>query len=205
MDLPLLRRLKPTTRAAVTNGLWLLSDQGLRMIVALVIGWWLARYLGPSQFGTLSYALAVVAMGMVAADAGLEAVVKRRLIAQPDRAGAIIADAIALRLGGAALGYGVLFCFPMPDRSLLWILGLMLLQPMIAVPELWLQARLAGRDTTLPRWTATLGAAIAKVGCIVFEAPLEAIAWVLVAESLGTAGLTAMRARGRGLVWLGVQ
>ena len=41
---------------------WLAVDRGIRMVFAVVVGLWVARYLGPEAFGRLNYALAVVAM-----------------------------------------------------------------------------------------------------------------------------------------------
>ena len=40
-----------------TNTVWLLAEKGLRIIDAFFIGIWLARYLGPDDFGVFSYCL----------------------------------------------------------------------------------------------------------------------------------------------------
>jgi O-antigen/teichoic acid export membrane protein len=48
---------------------WLFFDKILRMGVGLVVGVWIARYLGPKQFGLLSFATAFV--GLFGAIAGL--------------------------------------------------------------------------------------------------------------------------------------
>ena len=49
------------------NTSWLFVEKILRMIVALFIGVWVARYLGPEQFGLLSYAQSFVALFAVIA------------------------------------------------------------------------------------------------------------------------------------------
>jgi len=41
---------------------WLSLDKVLRMGVGLFVGVWIARYLGPEQFGQLSYAITFVAL-----------------------------------------------------------------------------------------------------------------------------------------------
>src|SRR5690606_19483708 len=47
-------------RNIVHNSGWLLIDRIVRLAVQFVLIAWLARYLGPHQFGLLSYALAFV-------------------------------------------------------------------------------------------------------------------------------------------------
>ncbi len=49
-----------TVRRALDNSAWLFFDQLLRMVGGLMVGVWLARYLGPAHFGLLSYARAAL-------------------------------------------------------------------------------------------------------------------------------------------------
>ena len=44
---------------------WLFGDKILRMGVGLLVGGWVARYLGPEQFGLMSYAMALSSPGSV--------------------------------------------------------------------------------------------------------------------------------------------
>ena len=44
---------------------WLLLEKALQIIVNLFIGIWIIRYLGPEQFGLVSYALSFVGLFMV--------------------------------------------------------------------------------------------------------------------------------------------
>ena len=54
------------------NTFWLLIEQVLRIISAIFIGIWVARFLGPEQFGLLSYVLAFTAIFRAVARLGLE-------------------------------------------------------------------------------------------------------------------------------------
>ena len=63
---------RPNLVMIVDNIGWLFIDRFLRMGVGLLVGVWVARYLGPAQFGMLNYALAFVALfGVVATRCGL--------------------------------------------------------------------------------------------------------------------------------------
>ncbi len=61
------------------NTLWMFSDQVFRLLAGVIVGIWVARYLGPDQFGVFNYAIAFVAIFGVIAKVGLDSlVVKKR-------------------------------------------------------------------------------------------------------------------------------
>ena len=62
------------------NTSWLFAEKILRMVVGLLVGVWVARYLGPEQFGLLSYALSFVGLFSIVATFGLDEIVVRELV-----------------------------------------------------------------------------------------------------------------------------
>lgn len=58
---------------------WIFFEQCLRIFVALFVGVWVARYLGPSHFGILSYVLALMALLTSIAKLGLDDLVLREI------------------------------------------------------------------------------------------------------------------------------
>ena len=46
-------------QAAVRNSGWLIADKILRMGMGLFVGLWVARYLGPADYGLMGYAFSV--------------------------------------------------------------------------------------------------------------------------------------------------
>ena len=57
-----------------------MGDQILRQIVGLLVGVWLARYLGPQLFGEFSYAFAVVMIVSPIAMLALDGIVIRSMV-----------------------------------------------------------------------------------------------------------------------------
>ena len=49
-------------QSIISNTAWLVADKVLRMGVGLVVGVWIARYLGPAQFGLWNFAIAFAAL-----------------------------------------------------------------------------------------------------------------------------------------------
>ena len=51
---------RATLQKILANTGWLFIDKIIRMGVGLLVGVWIARYLGPAQFGLYNYAVAFV-------------------------------------------------------------------------------------------------------------------------------------------------
>lgn len=83
------------------NTSWMFGEQILRMIAGLLVGIWVARYLGPGQFGVFSYALAFVAIFGGIAKLGLDGIIVRDLVQEPGKRDIYLGTAFWLKLVGA--------------------------------------------------------------------------------------------------------
>lgn len=181
----------PELQRVLPNTGWLAGDRVLRITLSVLVGAWTARYLGPSDYGTLSFAIAWVALFTPFAALAHERMVVRELVEHPERASEVLGTAAGLRLLGGVLGSaaaiaGVVWLRPGDGTGLTLVAILtltMIVQP-LGVIELWYQARVRSRDAVLALTTAALLTAALKVGLIVARAPLRAFAWAAVAEAL---------------------
>ncbi len=82
----------------IRNGGWLFADRIFRMGAGLLVGIWLVRYLGPTQLGLWSYAGSFAGFFGSIALLGLDNIVIRELIKQPERQGEILGSALGLKL-----------------------------------------------------------------------------------------------------------
>lgn len=78
------------------------------MLVGLLVGLWVARYLGPEQFGVFSYAVAFAALFSIITKFGLDTIVVRDLVRLPDQSDLYLGTAFWLKLGGAVVMLAVL-------------------------------------------------------------------------------------------------
>ena len=62
---------------------WMMGDQILRQLVGLLVGVWLARYLGPQLFGDYSYAIAMVMIVSPMATLALDGIAIRSMVQDP--------------------------------------------------------------------------------------------------------------------------
>jgi O-antigen/teichoic acid export membrane protein len=89
------------------NTSWMFTEQMLRMVAGVIVGIWVARYLGPEQFGIFSYALAFTAIFNCIAKLGLDSIVVRELINEPDKRDVYLGTAFWLKLIGAVITLGI--------------------------------------------------------------------------------------------------
>ena len=85
------------------NTSWLMGERILRMAVGLFVGIWVARYLGPEQFGLFSYAQSFVGLFTVIAGLGLDGIVVRELVRDPAKQAVLLGTAFRLKIIGALL------------------------------------------------------------------------------------------------------
>ena len=83
------------------NTSWLFAEKILRMVVGLFVGIWVARYLGPEQFGLFSYAQSFVGLFTAIATLGLDGIVVRELVKNESRRNELIGTAFWLKFFGA--------------------------------------------------------------------------------------------------------
>jgi len=118
------------TRAKITtNVLWQTGDRFLRLGVGLFIGVWVARYLGPAQFGIFSYAVAYVALFSAFATLGLDKIAAKDIVNDSACALEVLGSSFALRiLGGIFLCLlaSVSILFIRPSNQIVQVLVLLL-------------------------------------------------------------------------------
>lgn len=200
---------RPGARAAARNLGWLVAEKGARLVLNVGVGFWVARYLGPAQFGALNFSIAVVGIVALLAELGLEAVVRRELVRAPEDGGRVLATTAGLRLAGGAVAAGLLAAgvmasgAPVADRTLLLVTGLTLFQPALTVTDLWFQARLQAEFSVLAQLGALTAGAAVRVALIAAHGPLVGFAWALVVEMAVAGALFAVLARREGRAQLG--
>ncbi|MBE9224335.1 flippase [Phormidium sp. LEGE 05292] len=200
------QNISPELRKIIGNIGWLFGDRILRMGAGLIVGAWVARYLQPQQFGLFNYAGAYVALFTIISSLGLDQIVVRDIVRDPDCKDETMGTALALRIFGGiatvAITTVTVFAFNR-DSYLTTVLAAVMAVATIFnafnTIELWFQAQVKSKYTVIAKNTAFFLATLLRVVLIQIQAPLMAFAWAVVAESLlGAIGLTiAYKAKGQ--------
>jgi polysaccharide transporter, PST family len=174
---------RPILQKIVANTSWLLIDKIIRMSVSLVVGVWVARYLGPTLYGTLNYVQAIVALFVTFSMLGLDSLVVRELVNRADSANTVIGTAFVLKFSGSIVS---LFLSVMTvalmnhhDTSYL-ILSIVIASCTIFqsfdVIDFWFQSLVKSKYTVISKNSAFLISAMMKVYLIEVEANIIAFA-----------------------------
>lgn len=182
---------RPGFQKILANTSWLVGDRLLRMAGGLIVGIWLARYLGPEQFGLMNYAIAFVALFSSIATLGMNDVVIRDLVLKPQMANRTIGTAFLMQIFGAgvALLLSVLAIgFLRPDEPLLKLmivlLGSIMLFKASEVVKYWFESQVESKHVVLIEIAAFILISLVKVAMLLLEMPLIAFIWAMLAEAL---------------------
>ena len=90
------------------NTKWLFIAQFYRFIVGFLVGVWVARYFGPTKLGIFSYVLAFTSIFAGIAKLGLDGIVVRDLVNEPEKKDIYLGTAFRLKIIGALLVLGLI-------------------------------------------------------------------------------------------------
>jgi len=177
-------------RRYFANTSWLFGEKILRMGVGLFVGVWVARYLGPEQFGLFSYVQSFVGLFAFIATLGLDSIIVRELVQDESRRDVLIGTAFGLKLIG---GFGVLAAiiisvnFIPNDHAtnlLVYIVTLATIFQCFNVIDFYFQSKVLGKYIVLANVISFLLSTIVKIVLILTNAPLIYFAWSVVFDSV---------------------
>jgi O-antigen/teichoic acid export membrane protein len=191
------RRLhgRPILQTALGNMGWMLADRSMRLGVGLIVGVWIARYLGPQRFGLLSYAVAFSALFGAFATLGLDGIVIRELAKYPERKNVLLGSAFVLKLlgGSIALLLAVL-CISIIRRGeplTIWLVSIAaagyVFQSVNGI-DMFFQSKVQSRYSVFALNGAFICITVLKIVLLMRSAPLICFAWAALGEiALGMA------------------
>jgi O-antigen/teichoic acid export membrane protein len=197
-------------RQVAANTAWLTSERLLRALLGLLVGAWVARHLGPADYGTLAYTLSCVLLFIPIATLSADAIVVRSIAQHPAEASQTLGCALALRLAVGLTLWALsvaLAALLMGDRTLVVlvaIVGALLLCQAADTVDLWFQSKSQSRRTVAARLAALAVSSALKVGLILANAGVVAFAAAAALEAAlaAIALVVAYRRFGTGSQWL---
>jgi len=178
-----------TLRKIVSNISWLFVDKALRMGVGLIVGVWVARYLGPGRFGTLNYAIAFASLFGTLAVPGIDSILVRELVATPERRDALLGSAFFLKLTFSLITFpiivGAISCVRHGDTELFRLVCLCSFGFIVQstnVIACFFQSKVLSKYTVYATNLAFIAAALLRVAFILQRRPLIAFGYSALIE-----------------------
>jgi polysaccharide transporter, PST family len=181
----------------VNNISWLFFDRILRMGISLLVGVWVARHLGPADFGTWNYGIAIVSIFSVLNTLGLENIVIKKVVSQPEQTNTILGSAFSLRLAGSVIGMaGATLAALLLDGKSSQLVFIVLIGSWafmfqsFDIIATYYQSHLHAKKTVVAKTIGFVIANLAKIICVFINANLWAFVWISFFEIvIGAIGL----------------
>jgi len=157
---------------------WMLGEQIIRIVSGFLVGIWVARYLGPEQFGIFNYALAYTAIFAGIAKIGLDGIIVREIVKHPESVEIYLGTAFWLKILGAFLVFlliGLLFKISSNYtlvNTYIFIITLGLVFQSFEVIDFYFQSQVKARVVSICKITQLLISAVFKIYLVLVRADL---------------------------------
>ncbi|AFH50591.1 Membrane protein [Ignavibacterium album JCM 16511] len=179
-----------TFKRYFANTSWMFAEKIFKTLVAFFVGIYVARYLGPGQFGLLNYAISFAGLFTSFANLGMDSIVVRELVKNPERRDEILGTVFRLRLIGSVVTIILVsitaFIINEPSFNLILIviISAATIFQSLGVIEQFFQSRVEAKFNVVAQSGSFFIASIIKVLLVVFNQPLIYFAIVQTLESV---------------------
>ena len=166
------------------NMYWLLLEKLFRMAVGFTVGVYVARKLGPDNFGILNYAISFAAIFSILVNLGLDQILIRELIKRPRRRNAVMGTAFGLQATGFCLmmisvAVGVYFTnSDLNTKMIVLVISGGYLFQIFQTIDLYFQAEVLSKYVAISQIITWSVISLLRVLCAYWEVPLIYFAWL---------------------------
>ncbi len=175
------------------NFSWMLVGRMFTLAVAFFVNIYMARYLGPGNYGILNYAISFVALFDFISSLGVENIVSREIIKNYEKKDAVIGTSFYLRLIGSVLAFVLVIVTSIVTtddlfiRGLLWMLSLNYLLSPLGIIDSYFKSQAMSKLPTILIIVANSISALFKIGVMYFHG---GVIWLTASYVLETAILS---------------
>lgn len=170
------------------NASWIIACKVVQSILALVINMVTARYLGPSNFGLITYASSLVAFAVPVMQLGINNILVQEIVYRPEQEGAILGTSILLSVISSLFCIAGVTTFAYivnPNETVTvitcFLYSILLLFQAMDMIGYWFQAKLLSKYTSLVSLAVYFIVAAYKIWLLVTQ---KSIYWFAVSNAL---------------------
>lgn len=171
------------------NTSWLVLEKGFRIVVAVFVGAWVTRHLGPAEFGAFQYSLSFVSIFASLATLGLDQIVIKELVKNESRRDVLLGTSFALKVGGASLSFLLLIAVLLvKDNSdsintMILLAAAAIFLQSFNVIDFYFRSKVISKYAVYANFICLLLSSIVKIVLILFDASAIAFAAVFIFEA----------------------
>lgn len=161
---------------------WMFFGKFFSMLVSFFIGAWLARYLGPGNYGILNYTVSFVGL-FVFITLGADGILNRELVVSPEQRDELLGTAFFIKLIGSLIAFifvvisAFLFSSDLLVRLLIIIFALTFFLQAINVIGIYFQAEVKSIKSVMSVFVATIISSFLKIAVILLH---KGVTWVII-------------------------
>ena len=170
------------------NASWIIAGQVIQSVLNLVVSMITARYLGPSNYGLMTYASSVVAFIVPLVQLGINGILVQEFVEAPEKSGEIIGTATVLTTLSSVLGIVGVWAFSAvanPGESTTIIVSVIysvsLFFQMTEMIQYWYQAKLMSKYVSIVSLVSRILVSIYKIYIVIVG---KNIYWFAIVNSL---------------------
>lgn len=172
----------------VGNAGWMMLKNIYSMLLSLIVGSLSARFLGPSNYGVLSYGTSIISFFTIVSKLGMDGVVVAEMVKNPEKENTVLGTALVMRLAASILCFfgiwGIVLALE-PGNKLLqtvtMLQGVAIIFQTSEVLNFWFNAHLEMKYVTLAEIFALTLANIWRISLLANSASVE---WFALSSSI---------------------
>ncbi|MEE0874913.1 MAG: flippase [Ruminococcus sp.] len=172
----------------IKNASWMIGCKIAQSVISLIIGMLTARYLGPSNYGLISYAASIAVFLLPLMQLGLSKTLVQEFIKRPDREGEVLGTALVFNVMSAIACMGGMYAFlsvANAGESTTILVGVLysfsLLFQATEIVQYWFQAKLLSKYPSIASVISYTIVALYKVYLLVTG---KSVIWFSVSSTL---------------------
>ncbi len=176
------------TNKVVANASWIIVCRVIQALFSVVVSMLTARYLGPSNYGVINYAAAIVAFVVPIMQLGLRNTLVQEFVKKPDKEGEVLGTALVLNLASAFLCIvGIISFVMIANRGetetiiVCSLYSLNLIFQALEMSQYWYQAKLLSKYTSVISLCAY---AIVSAYRIILLVTQKSIYWFAISQAV---------------------
>jgi O-antigen/teichoic acid export membrane protein len=173
-----------------SNTSWLFLGRVFTLVIAFFVSTYVARYLGPTNYGILSYAIGIVGLFSFIANLGIDQIIYRELIKYPEKESELLGSAMTLKFFGGLVAYALLTITTLTldhnwfISSMVLIIGATFIFTPVQTINYYFQAKVLSKVPTIAVAIIVIILSLMKIGIVFFNKGIYYLAAVALIEPI---------------------
>jgi O-antigen/teichoic acid export membrane protein len=162
---------------------WMFGGRMILLIIAFFVSVYIARYLGPENYGLFSYVISFVGLFGFLSSLGLDNILNREIVRNPEKKDALIGTSFYLKLIGSFLAIITIFIVSISITDdfftllLIWLFSINFIPASFNVLEIYFNSQVLSKKVVIAQVSGGIISAILKLLLIYFD---KGIFWLTI-------------------------